>query len=81
MYQKWSFDGITGESLIFDTSDITDTNMAKFENEIKSSPLANDSSSEIILAYQKHGELLGIEGKARYKVVSQWLYQDQALPR
>jgi len=47
LYQKWKFDGITGESLIFVNDDIMNITMAELENDLKNSPLVNDNSKEI----------------------------------
>lgn len=47
LYQKWKFDGITAESLIFLTDDIKDITKSYLMNDIGKSPLVNDSSKEI----------------------------------
>ena len=44
LYQKWFWDGITAESLIFAKDDINNTTMADLEDEIKNSPLFNEKS-------------------------------------
>jgi len=47
LYQKWSYSGITAESLIFTNADITNTTMDELEKEIRNSPMVTDSSKEI----------------------------------
>ena len=47
LYQKWFWDGITAESLIFLTSDIKGISIDKLQDEIKNSAMVTDSSKEI----------------------------------
>ena len=47
LYQKWYWDGITAESLIFVTDDIKNITVDELENEIRNSPMVADSSKEI----------------------------------
>ena len=47
LYQKWSFTGLIGESLIFLSKDIKNITMAELENDIRHSPMVKDSSKEI----------------------------------
>ena len=47
LYQKWSFSGLIGESLIFLTDDIKNITMDELENEIRNSPMVTDISKEI----------------------------------
>jgi hypothetical protein len=47
LYQKWRWDGIVAESIIFDNQDIEDISKEKLMEEIKNSPLVKDSSAEI----------------------------------
>ena len=47
LYQKWNWDGIVAESIIFDNQDIEDISKEKLMEEIKNSPLVKDGSSEI----------------------------------
>jgi len=39
LYQKWTWDGITAESLIFVTEDIKQMSNKELEREVKTSPL------------------------------------------
>jgi len=45
LYQKWIWDGIHAESLIFANSDIADKNLATLEQEVRESPLVREKSS------------------------------------
>lgn len=45
LYQKWSWDGLMAESVIFATEDIAALNEEQITNEVKSSPLVNTDSS------------------------------------
>ena len=48
LYQKWYWDGITAESLIFLTDDVSDLCDSSLEKEVKSSPLVKPDSSVTI---------------------------------
>lgn len=50
LYQKWIFDGIIGESLIFAENDITNITMDELENEIRNSPMVIGNSRKITTA-------------------------------
>lgn len=44
LYQKWYWDGITAESIIFANQDIAGLDEEKITAEVKSSPLVNQDS-------------------------------------
>lgn len=44
LYNKWYWDGITAESLIFDNDDIADMSLEVLESEVRSSPLVTADS-------------------------------------
>jgi hypothetical protein len=45
LYQKWYWDGITAESIIFYSEDVSNLDDQAIEEEVRSSPLVNDGSS------------------------------------
>lgn len=45
LYQKWFWDGITAESIIFDSKDVSDLNDVEIEAEVRESPLLKDDSA------------------------------------
>lgn len=45
LYQKWCWDGILAESIIFISEAVKDLNDAQLESEIKTSPLVNVDSN------------------------------------
>ena len=45
LYQKWIWDGIQAESLIFADSDIADRSVVALEQEVRESPLVREKSS------------------------------------
>ncbi len=53
LYQKWEWSGVTGESLIFFNKDLNGVSINKIQDEIRKSPLINDSSSEITTSVKK----------------------------
>ena len=54
LYQKWVWDGITAESIVFSTNDISALTAEEIELEVRSSPLVNEDSS-ITLSHAKSG--------------------------
>jgi len=48
LYQKWHFDGITAESIIFCNGDITDLHDNDIKQEVKESPIVNKDSKMTI---------------------------------
>jgi len=52
LYQKWFWDGITAESIIFVTADISALTDDEIEAEVKTSPLVKENSSITL----KHGK-------------------------
>ncbi|MDD2723001.1 MAG: hypothetical protein PHH59_03135 [Methylovulum sp.] len=44
LYQKWIWDGIAAESIIFANEDIPDLTDEELENEVKSSPIFREKS-------------------------------------
>ena len=54
LYQKWFWAGITAESIIFVTADISDLSDNEIESMVKSSPLVKEDSS-ITLEHGKTG--------------------------
>jgi len=44
LYQKWYWDGITAESIIFISKDVNELTDVQLESEIKTSPLVNADS-------------------------------------
>ena len=48
LYQKWFWDGITAESIIFSSEDITELRDHEIEAEVKESPLLREDSSIIL---------------------------------
>ena len=44
LYQKWFWDGITAESIIFANQDVTGLGEEDIKNEVRSSPLVNKDS-------------------------------------
>ena len=53
LYQKWGWSGVTGESLIFSNKDLNGVSVDKLLDEIRTSPLINDRSSEITTSVKK----------------------------
>jgi len=49
LYQKWSFEVVIGESLIFANDDIKNITIEELEAEIRRSPIVKDSSQEITI--------------------------------
>lgn len=45
LYQKWFWDGITAESIIFSNEDIAELTDKEVEEEVKTSPLLNSDSN------------------------------------
>ena len=45
LYEKWSWDGIYGESIIFDNKDVEGLNEEELKKEVKTSPLVKADSS------------------------------------
>ncbi len=45
LYQKWVYDGITAESIIFSNDDVLKLSDEKIKAEVKESPLIKDGSS------------------------------------
>jgi len=45
LYEKWIWDGIQAESLIFANSDIADRSLVALEQEVRESPLVREKSS------------------------------------
>lgn len=45
LYQKWFWDGITAESIIFANEDVAELTDKEIEEEVKTSPLLNEGSS------------------------------------
>ena len=45
IYEKWYWDGITAESIIFLSEDIDGMNDEELEADVRSSPLVNEGSS------------------------------------
>ena len=54
LYQKWYWDGITAESIIFSTDDISALTDDEIESEVRNSPLVNEDSS-ITLSHAESG--------------------------
>ena len=54
LYEKWSWDGISAESIIFANTDIKDLSDKELEAEVKASPLVK-SSSDITIKRSKTG--------------------------
>jgi len=44
LYQKWSWEGVTAESLIFDSRDVADLTDEELIAEVKTSPLLKEES-------------------------------------
>lgn len=44
LYQKWHWDGITAESIIFDSNDVVNLTDIEIENEVRTSPLLKEDS-------------------------------------
>ena len=44
LYEKWFWDGITAESIIFVSEDVADLKDSEIEDEVKTSPLVNKES-------------------------------------
>ena len=47
LYQQWTWDGIQGNSLIFDNNDISGTALDMLIDEVRKSPLVQDATKEI----------------------------------
>lgn len=47
LYQKWIYDGIDAESLIFCNDDIATSPLNDLVDDVRKSPLVNDSNKEI----------------------------------
>lgn len=45
LYQKWYWDGITAESIIFANADVSNLDDKEIEQEVRSSPLVKQGSS------------------------------------
>ena len=45
LYQMWNWDGITGESIIFASEDVSELRDDELEGELKRSPVLKESSS------------------------------------
>ena len=45
LYQKWSWDGITAESIIFAGEDVSSLDDEAIKDEVRNSPLLNSGSS------------------------------------
>lgn len=45
LYQKWYWDGVVAESIIFDSDDVSDLDDKEIEQEVRSSPLVEQGSS------------------------------------
>jgi len=54
LYQKWFWDGIYGESMIFSTEDLSFVNMEDLIKRVKSSPIVK-SDSDITVSDSKSG--------------------------
>ena len=48
LYQKWSWDGIIAESVIFVSEDVADISDAEIEAEVRTSPLVEEESQMTI---------------------------------
>ena len=48
LYQKWSWEGVTAESLIFDSRDVVDLSDEELIDEVKTSPLLKEESQVTI---------------------------------
>jgi len=48
LYQKWHWDGITAESIIFADEDVTELENSEIEAEVRTSPLVQEASSVTI---------------------------------
>jgi hypothetical protein len=47
LYQQWIWDGIQANSLIFDNDDIAELELQSLIEEVRNSPLVNDTSKEL----------------------------------
>jgi hypothetical protein len=47
LYQQWVWDGIQANSLIFDNDDIADIDLQSLIEEVRNSPLINDTSKQL----------------------------------
>ena len=54
MYEKWIWDGITAESIIFANEDVVNLSDKEIKEDVKSSPLVN-SDSQITLKRSESG--------------------------
>jgi hypothetical protein len=52
LYQQWIWDGIQANSLIFDNDDIADIELQSLIEEVRNSPLVNDTSKELTSTVQ-----------------------------
>jgi hypothetical protein len=53
LYQQWIWDGIQANSLIFDNDDIADIELQSLIEEVRNSPLVNDTSQELTTKLSK----------------------------
>jgi hypothetical protein len=44
LYQKWYWDGVTAESIIFSSKDVSNLNNNEIETEVRESPLVKEDS-------------------------------------
>jgi hypothetical protein len=54
LYQKWSWDGVKAESIIFDNNDIADTSIDDLTLLVKSSPVLNEDSQITVGQHGQH---------------------------
>ena len=55
MHQMWSWDGIKGESIIFDDDDIKDLSEEEIKEKVRSSPLVKDKESSMTFSQKGSG--------------------------
>jgi hypothetical protein len=48
LYEKWTWDGITAESVIFDNNDVAELSDEEIKDDVKSSPLVQSDSDVTI---------------------------------
>ena len=55
LYQKWFWDGIMAESIIFDDEDVSELNDEEIEAELRESPLIKKANSCITIKRSESG--------------------------
>lgn len=54
LYQKFSWDGISGECLVFSDDDIAHMSVEELQKDVKNTPIVN-SDSTVIITQKGHG--------------------------